>query len=314
MTVTIASRASVLARWQAEHVALRLREAHPDLVTETLWVRTTGDRVTDVPLARIGTTGLFTREVDAALLDGRAQIGVHSLKDVPTRLPDGLVIAALPPREDPRDAFIAAPGRPASVAALAGGARIGTSSLRRRAQLLQARPDLRVEDLRGNLDTRLGRVASGELDGAVLALAGIRRLDREEVVTERLDPEIWLPACGQGALAVVARADDSAVLRRLAVLDDFATRAAVTAERAFLRALEGGCQVPIGGFARIEGDSLRLRGFVSSTDGRRRLRAQTDGPVDHAAGIGESLAEQMRGMGADAILSDIAAVRGVSPP
>jgi hydroxymethylbilane synthase len=314
MKLTIASRASALARWQANHVADQLRAAHADLDIELLWVRTTGDRITDVPLASIGGTGIFTREVDHAVLRGDADVGVHSLKDVPTQLHPELVLGAIPHREDPRDAFVAAPGRPARLLELPAGSRIGTSSLRRRALLLDLRPDLRVEDLRGNLDTRLARVADATLDGAILALAGIRRLGREETVSDRLDPSSWIPACGQGALAVVARREDTTSLERIAALDDSTTRAAVTAERTFLRTLEGGCQVPIGGWADVKGDIIELHGFVSSVDGRRRLRAQRAGIRTRPEDLGVALAEHLRDGGADRILASIRAFPDITPP
>lgn len=314
MKLTIASRASALARWQASHVADQLRAAHADLDIELLWVRTTGDRITDVPLASIGGTGIFTREVDHAVLRGDADVGVHSLKDVPTQLQPGLVLGAIPPREDPRDAFVAAPGRPARLVELPAGSRIGTSSLRRRALLLDLRPDLCVEDLRGNLDTRLARVAHAALDGAILALAGIRRLGREDIVSDRMDPSSWIPACGQGALAVVARREDTTTLERIAALDDSTTRSAVTAERTFLRTLEGGCQVPIGGWADVKDDIIELYGFVSSVDGQTRLRACRAGTRTRPENLGIVLAEHLREAGADRILASIRTFPHIAPP
>jgi hydroxymethylbilane synthase len=305
MTVRLGSRGSALARWQAEHVRARLETAHPGLQVEVRLIRTTGDRITDVPLARIGDRGLFTKEIDRAVLEGEVDIAVHSLKDMPTRLPDGLILAAVLDREDPRDALLVAPGRPRSLAGLPPGARVGTSSLRRRAQLLHRRPDLIVEDLRGNLDTRLARVAEGDYDAAILARAGIRRLGREDAIAEILEPPDWLPAPGQGALAVVAREDDAETLALVAPLDDPVARPTTTAERAFLRTLEGGCQIPIGALATQVGDTLQLHGFVSSTDGQTFLRGQASGDARDPVALGQELARSLLDRGAREILSRI---------
>lgn len=315
----LGSRGSALARWQATHVEDRLASAHADLSVTIDFIRTTGDRVTDVPLARIGDKGLFTKEIDLAVLDGRVDAAVHSLKDLPTVLGPGLALAAILEREDPRDALIPAPGRPATLAKLPAGACVGTSSLRRRSQLLASRPDLRVDDLRGNLDTRLGRLADGDYDAAVVAFAGVRRLEREDAVGEVLDAPDWLPAAGQGAVALVVRDDDSSARELLAPLDHDGTRSATTAERAFLRALEGGCQIPIGALARPRDGGLLLHGFVGSLDGRQLLRAQLVGEADRPAALGQSLANRLREQGAGAILRDIRdldplALPGASPP
>lgn len=273
-------------------------------------LHTTGDIITDVPLAMIGDKGLFTKEVDAAVLDGRTHAAVHSFKDVPTKLPDGLALAAVMQREDPRDAFLPAPGRPRTIAELPEGAVIGTSSLRRRAILLNARPDLRIEDLRGNLNTRFRKLEEGQYDGIILALAGVRRFGREEEIGELLDPPHWLPAAGQGALAIVCRSDDQDTLDRIAPLNHGATRAATAAERAFLARLEGGCQIPIGALARTDGESLHLRGLVASLDGTTIVRGEIEGSADDAAATGERLAAELIGRGADAVLAE---VRGASP-
>ena len=305
MRLRLASRGSTLALWQAHHIQALLHGLYPDADVGIEVLHTTGDRISDVPLAMIGDRGLFTKEVDAALLDGRAHVAVHSYKDVPTQLPDGLTLAAVLEREDPRDAFLPAPGRPPSLAALDSGARVGTSSLRRRALLLAARPDLVVDDLRGNLDTRLQKLEQGHYDGISLALAGVRRFGREDRVGELLDAPHWLPAAGQGALALVARADDVETLERLQPLNDAATRAATDAERTFLRHLEGGCQIPIGALGTLDGSRLTLHGLVASLDGATVIRGHTTGPAADAIAAGDELAEQLIGRGAQDVLRAI---------
>jgi hydroxymethylbilane synthase len=301
MKLRIATRGSALARWQAEHVAAALRGAHADLEIELVFVQTTGDR-SSAPLSSISTTGLFTREVDRAVLDDRADAAVHSLKDLPTVTMDGLHIAAIPRRDDPRDAFVPAPGVAGRIADLPTGARVGTSSLRRRALLLEQRPDLHVLELRGNVDTRLAKLAARALDGGVLAYAGLRRLGRAEAAGDILDAPDWLPAPGQGALAVVTRVDDARTSRLVSVLEDAATRSATTAERTLLRVLEGGCHVPIGALATVHGQRIALAGFVASPDGMRRCRGSIDGPLLRAAQLGEDLADALLHDGADEIL------------
>ncbi|HEV2149533.1 MAG TPA: hydroxymethylbilane synthase, partial [Longimicrobiaceae bacterium] len=241
--IRIASRGSELALWQARAVERALRDADPGTPVEIQVVRTTGDRILDVPLAKIGDKGLFTKELDEALLRGDADLAVHSLKDVPTRLPDGLEIVAVTAREDPRDVLIRRDRVPGALADLPDGTRVGTSSLRRRAQLRALRPDLEVVDLRGNLNTRLAKLDAGEYDAIVLAAAGVLRLGWADRISGYLDAGGWLPAVGQGALAVVARADAAEVRERLRPLHDPATADATAAERAFLQALEGGCQI-----------------------------------------------------------------------
>jgi hydroxymethylbilane synthase len=309
MKLTLASRGSTLALWQAHHVKDRLRSLHDDIDVDIEVLHTTGDLITDVPLAMIGDKGLFTKEVDGAVLDGRVHFAVHSFKDVPTRLPDGLALAAVMEREDPRDAFLPAPGSPASLAQLPAGARVGTSSLRRRSILLSTRRDLVVEDLRGNLDTRLRRLEERAYDAIILALAGIRRFGRESAVGETLDPPVWLPAAGQGALAIVCRDDDAPTLDLLRPLDHAPTRAATTAERAFLARLEGGCQIPIGALGTIDGDTLRLRGLVASLDGATVIRGEHSGPAADAVEVGRALAGTLIDDGARAVLEE---VRGLS--
>ena len=301
--VRIATRGSALALWQARHVEAALHAAHPGVETEVKVIRTTGDRITDVPLSRIGDKGLFTKELDHALLGGDADLAVHSLKDVPTRLPAGLVIAAVSEREDPRDALILPPGASGDLRSLPAGARVGTSSLRRRAQLMAIRPDLEVIDLRGNLNTRVSKLDSGAYDAIILAVAGVARLGWGERISAFLEPTDWLPAVGQGALAIVTREDDAGLRERLAALHDPPTASAVAAERAFLGALEGGCQIPIGALATVTRGEVTLSGLVADLDGDTILRDDRTG-ADPAA-VGAELAEALRARGADAILDRI---------
>lgn len=302
-----------MALWQANAIRDALLAADPELEVEISVVRTKGDRITDAPLSRIGDRGLFTKEVDGAVLEGGADIAVHSLKDLPTRITTGLTLVAVTAREDPRDVLIGPPGSTVALDTLPPGARVGTSSLRRRAQLLATRPDLRVEDLRGNLNTRFDRLEAGDYDAILLAAAGVIRLGMAERIAEYLEPERWLPAVGQGALAVVARADDARTAERLSTLHDVPTGCAVAAERALLRELEGGCQIPIGALAEVDGDDLRLTAFVSSLDGKRLLRHQRTGKVAEAEEIGRLAAAALREQGADAILAEIRSQEAVPP-
>lgn len=314
VTLRIASRGSELALWQSRAVHSALTAADPALEVEIDVVRTTGDVIQDVPLARIGDKGLFTKELDAALLSGAADLAVHSLKDVPTRLPDGLALAAVTKREDPRDVVILPPGGRGGLYYLASGARVGTSSLRRRAQLGALRPDLDIADLRGNLNTRLARLDAGAYDAIVLAAAGVHRLGWAERIGQYLDAPAWLPAVGQGALAVVARADRPDLLERLRGVHDAATAACTAAERALLRALEGGCQVPIGALAALDGNAVVLHGLVADLEGRRILRVQEVGGMDDAELVGQRAAEALRKKGADEILDAIRAALAPEPP
>lgn len=303
--VRIASRGSDLALWQARWVENRLSTSAPGLRVEVEVIRTTGDRIQDVPLSWIGDRGLFTKEIDAALLDGRADLAVHSLKDVPTRVPEGLRIAAVSQREDPRDVLITHAGGPATIESLPEGARVGTSSLRRRAQLGRIRSDLQVIDLRGNLNTRMARLDSGDYDAILLAAAGVIRLGWRDRISEWLEPERWLPAVGQGALAVIVREDDAATRALVEALHHTDTAAAVTAERGFLAELEGGCQVPIGALARAGGGRLSLDGLVAGLDGEVVLRSTTTGSAGAAAELGRDLARELIARGADRVLSDV---------
>ncbi len=300
----IATRKSPLALWQAEHVAARLRAAHPGVDVVLLPMSTKGDQILDRSLAAIGGKGLFIKELEIALEERRADLAVHSMKDVPADLPAQFTIGAILERADPRDALVAP--RAGALEALPSGARVGTSSLRRRAQLLAARPDLRIEALRGNLNTRVRRLDEGSLDAIVLACAGLARLGWEQRIAARLPLEVSLPAVGQGAIGVECRADDTTILARLAALEHPPTRVAVDAERAFSRRLGGGCQSPVAAHATLDGGRLGLRGLVASTDGRRVLRDGLSGTADAAAALGEALAQRMLAAGARELLDLLA--------
>jgi hydroxymethylbilane synthase len=299
----IATRGSRLARWQADWVADRLRALHPELAVELIEIRTQGDRDRNTPLSAIGGTGLFTKEIQRALLDGLADVAVHSLKDLPTQGPPELILAAVPIREEVADALIA-PSH-GTLASLPRGARVGTSSLRRRAQLLHLRPDLRVETIRGNVETRLNRALEGKLEAVVLAWAGLHRLGLERHVTERLGPPTFLPAVGQGALGIECRSEDAFACSLLAPLDDPPSHRAVVAERAALAELEGGCIIPMGAWARDvdgEGGALALDAAVLDPDGRERVAASAVGPRDDPAALGRQVARTLRDRGAEPLL------------
>jgi hydroxymethylbilane synthase len=296
----IATRKSQLALWQAEHVAALLRRAHPEISVELLPMSTKGDRILDRSLAAIGGKGLFIKELETALEDRRADLAVHSMKDLPGDLPSGLMIAAVLPRADARDALITR--GPSRLEDLPLGARLGTSSLRRQAQLLAARPDLRIEGLRGNVNTRLQRLDDGELDAIVLACAGLLRLGLEARIAARLDPEVSLPAVGQGVIGIECRTEDSAAREALRALNDAATRIAVDAERAFAHKLGGSCQSPIAAHAQVDGESVSLVGLVAEPDGSRVLRHAISGSAANARLLGEQLAERVIAAGAGALL------------
>ena len=292
--LVIASRGSQLALWQARWVAAQLTAAgHPCRIEI---IKTTGDKITDVPLAKVGTKGLFTKEIEEALLDGRAHLAVHSLKDLPTELPEGLVLAAVPEREDPRDAVV---GK--KLADLPEGARVGTSSLRRAAQLRQLRPGLQVESVRGNLDTRLRKLDEGQYDAILLAAAGLKRLGWGDRIAEILPPEQMCPAVGQGALAIETRAGFDGV----AMLDHADTHPAVIAERAVLGALGGGCQVPIGAYATVSEGRIHVLAIVAAPDGTQVIRAEAEGPSAEAVQIGARLAADLLQRGARRILEAV---------
>lgn len=290
-SVIVGSRASALALAQTRLVVATLEELHPGIAFEIQRITTRGDRVLHRPLSKVGGKGLFVRELEEVLLAGQIDLAVHSLKDLPTEQPAGLLIAAVPQRADPRDALVTRDGH--RLADLPPGARVGTSSLRRMAQLRALRPDLEILDIRGNVDTRLRKLDEGRYDAIILAAAGLARLGLSERVAEFLDPETMLPAPGQGALAVEARVDDPATRALVEPLDHHPTRLAVEAERAFLRRLGGGCQVPMAAHAWLDGDSLRLRGMVADVDGSNVIYAVLRGPASRAADVGVALAEEI---------------------
>jgi hydroxymethylbilane synthase len=294
--LVIASRGSQLALWQARWVQQQLAALGHDSRIEV--IKTTGDIITGVPLAQVGAKGLFTKEIEEALLAGRADLAVHSLKDLPTELPAGLTIAATPEREDPRDALVGMP-----LADLPAGAAVGTSSLRRAAQLRKLRPDLHLESLRGNLDTRLRKLDSGRYHAVVLAAAGLKRLGWADRIAEILSPEVLCPAVGQGALAIETAAGTGLLACR--PLDHAPTRLAVTAERSLLATLGGGCQVPIGAHATVTDGRLHLLGVVVSPDGAELVRDSSAGPAADAARIGRELGERLLAAGADRILESV---------
>lgn len=289
MTLRVGTRASSLSRRQTDWVLQLLRRADPRVQFHVVPVRTAGDR-TSQPIAELGGVGWFTRELERALLEGAVDLVVHSLKDLPTETPGGLVVAATPPREDARDALV---GRWPTLDALPRGARVGTSSPRRRAQLLAYRRDLEVVPLRGNVDTRLRKVDAGEVEAAVLAAAGLVRGGWEDRIRQYLDPEVMLPAPAQGALAVQVRESDGPLVELIRQIDHPATRAAVRAERAFLRALGGGCTLPVGALATVEGDRLCLRVRVLSEDGSRQVSARREGRPDDPERLGHEAAEEI---------------------
>ena|SRR5689334_3811381 len=295
--LVIGSRGSQLALWQAKWIGARLAERGQETRIEI--IKTTGDKITDVPLAKVGTKGLFTKEIEEALLDGRIDLAVHSLKDLPTEVPAGLSIAAIPPREDARDALVGA-----LLDELPAGVKVGTSSLRRAAQLRAVRPDLAIESVRGNLDTRLRKLDEGRYHAIVLAAAGLTRLGWADRIAEILEPDVMCPAVGQGALAIETRTDGAA--REIcAALDHGETRAAVTAERAVLASLGGGCQVPIGAYAEIAGSALRLIGVVIAPDGSLMVRKSELGAVLNAAEIGRRVGAALLAAGAREILERV---------
>lgn len=307
--IIIGTRGSKLALWQAEWVKASLRALHPGLSVELNIIRTTGDKILDVPLAQVGGKGLFVKEIEEALLAGEADIAVHSMKDVPTEFPDGLHLPVICEREDPRDAFIAPlrNGIPvvASFRDLPHGATVGTSSLRRACQLLNLRPDLKIVQLRGNLDTRLRKLDEGQFHAIILAAAGVKRLGWHDRITEILAPDISLPAIGQGAVGIECRKDDADTNALIAPLNHPATATCVRAERALLKRLEGGCQVPIAGYATMQDTHITVSGLVGSINGTILVRdIMTGSPADPEA-LGTALAERLLRNGADSILCEV---------
>jgi len=301
--IIIGTRGSKLALWQADHIAELVRTMNPGLVVEIKHIVTTGDKILDVPLAKIGGKGLFTKELETAMLAGEIDLAVHSLKDMPTELPVGLTLAATTTRMEPHDAFVSL--KYGSFAELPSGAVVGTSSLRRSAQLLRQRPDLNIVSLRGNLDTRLRKLDEGQFDAIVLAAAGLQRLGWENRITALLSADECLPAVGQGVLAIEARADDAEVLTAIAFLDDVEARTCVTAERKFLAVVQGGCQVPVGVFGRMDNGQLVLAARILSLDGVRCIDGEITGSVKDAEKMGETLAEQLLATGGKEILAEL---------
>ncbi len=310
-SLRIGSRGSELALWQARWVRERLTDLHPDLAVDIEIIKTKGDNVLDAPLSKIGDKGLFTREIEHALLQGSIDLAVHSLKDLPTELPEGLVLGAVTKREDVRDVFLPRPGSAVRrLADLPPGAAVATGSLRRKCQLLHLRPDLRIVDLRGNLNTRYAKLEASEWEGMLLARAGVVRLGWGERIGETIDPLVVLPAVGQGALGIEVRGDDKRALERIRGLHHVETSAATTAERSLLHELEGGCQVPIGTYARTGRDQagnpvLVLDALVGSLDGTRVIRDALSGSPDESRALGASLARRLLALGAQQILDQI---------
>lgn len=298
--IRIATRKSPLALWQAEHVAALLENTFPGVKTELVKMTTQGDKILDAPLAKIGGKGLFVKELEVGMLEGTADIAVHSMKDVPVEFPEGLHLGAILSREDPTDAFVS--NRYASLTDLPPNARIGTSSLRRQCQIKALYPNAEILTLRGNVNTRLAKLDAGDYDAIILASAGLKRLGFAERITQRLDTKTSLPAIGQGAIGIECRIDDPELNTMLSKLHDHETGVCVTAERAMNARLSGGCQVPIAGFAEIVDDKLFMRGLVGSPDGCVNYRSEGSGKPEHAESIGKTIAEDLLSQGADKVL------------
>ncbi|BCN92330.1 porphobilinogen deaminase [Thiomicrorhabdus immobilis] len=302
-TLRIATRKSPLAMWQTEFVKAELEKAHPGLEVILLPMSTKGDKILDVPLAKIGGKGLFTKELEDRMMDGDADIAVHSMKDVPMELPEGFALGAILERHAPTDAFVS--NQYDTFDALPQGAILGTSSLRRKAQLMAIRPDLDVRDLRGNVGTRLGKLDAGEYDAIILATAGLQRLGLDERIRHELSPEVCLPAVTQGTIGIEYFAKDTETLEIIQVLNHKETEIRTTAERAMNHHLEGGCQVPIGVFAELDGDDLKMRGLVGTLDGSEILTASIEGKAEQAQELGVDLAKKLLAQGAKAILDEV---------
>ncbi len=300
--LVIGTRGSKLALWQSEYIKAKL-EAATGLPVSLMIIKTTGDKILDVPLAKVGGKGLFTKELEVELLAGTVDLCVHSMKDVPTELPDGCVIAAMPERVDPRDVLVSGAGY--DLGSLPEGARLGTSSLRRRSQVVHLRPDLEIVDVRGNLDTRMRKAEDGELDAVVLASAGITRMGWAERISSYVPVAQMVPAVGQGAIGIEIREDDEFMLGALRSIGHPETMECVTAERVVMRSLEGGCQVPIGAYARYEEGTLVMDAFVGSVDGTTIVREQLCGDAGEPEALGAAMVERLRRLGADAILAEI---------
>ena len=301
--IRIGTRASLLALWQANWIKETLEEQNRGIKVELVKIKTTGDKILDVPLAKVGGKGLFVKEIEDALLSNKVDLAVHSMKDVPTDLPEGLYIASITEREDPRDALLSRGG--CKMMELPRNARIGTSSLRRQTQILNVRPDFEINQLRGNLDTRIKKLETKELDAVILAAAGIRRMGWADKISEYIATDVCLPAIGQGAVGIETRVDDEAINSLVLRLNHETTSLAVRAERAFLKRLEGGCQVPIAAFGEINGKKIKLRGLVGRIDGSEIIKYSLEGSVEKVEEIGEELAEKLLSMGAGEILSEV---------
>ncbi len=302
-TIRIATRDSALALWQANWVKERLEELVPEVSFSLVTMKTQGDKILDVALAKIGDKGLFTKELEFALLEHRAELAVHSMKDVPTLLPPGLKIGAVAERHDPRDVLICPKGY--TLLTLPRGARVGTSSLRRRAQLAKLRPDLQILDLRGNLNTRFAKLDRGDFDAMMLAAAGVERMGWGDRITERISFELSLPAVGQGSVGIEIREDGPEVAEIVARINHRESALAIRAERAMLNKLEGGCQIPIGCLGKVEGDKLIMDGLVASVDGSRILRTRSEGKANLPEELGVELAQKLLDMGAGEILTEL---------
>jgi hydroxymethylbilane synthase len=302
-TIKIGTRGSKLALWQANWVKSEIEKRYPELRVELERIKTTGDKIIDVPLAQVGGKGLFVKEIEEALLSGRIDLAVHSMKDVPTELPPGLHLRAITEREDPRDAVISRTG--VKLLDLPEGARVGTSSLRRQAQLLNLRPDFELLSLRGNLDTRIRKLEEGQFDCIILAAAGIKRLGWEDKITEVVSPEVMIPAIGQGALGIETRIDNDYINTLVTFFDHLETSVCVRAERAFLKRLEGGCQVPIAAYGTVDKEALKLTALVAETDGKTVIKDSIEGRSDRAEELGTVLAERLLKMGAREILEEL---------
>lgn len=299
----IATRSSPLALWQAEEVARRLKLLYPDLEVPLVLMKTKGDKLLDAPLAKIGGKGLFVKELEVGILEGRADIAVHSMKDVPIAFPQGLELGLIMEREDPRDAFVS--NHFDSLASMPAGKLVGTSSLRRQTQIRERYPHLKIDWLRGNVNTRLRKLDDGEYDAIILASAGLLRLGFEQRIKQAIEPEECLPAIGQGAVGIEVRSGDTAVMELLAPLAHAETTSRLVAERAMNKALNGGCQIPIAGYAVLTGDQIYMRGLVGEPDGSRILRAEIRGSVEQAASLGKRLAEDLLALGAGEILAKL---------
>ncbi len=300
--LVIGTRGSKLALWQSNYIKDRLEEI-TGLSVSLCVIKTTGDKILDVPLAKVGGKGLFTKEIEVELSAGNVDLAVHSMKDVPTELPEGLVIGATPTRVDSRDAIVS--GRGWDLGALPQGARLGTSSLRRRSQVMAARPDLEIVDVRGNLDTRMRKAEEGELDGVILAAAGITRMGWQERITHYIDTDTMVSAVGQGAIGIEIREEDPFMTEVCEKISDPETMACVTAERVVMRRLEGGCQVPIGAYARVDGDAMVMDAFVGSVDGTKTVRDRLEGSAAEPLALGDEMVRRLLALGAGEILEEI---------